>query len=64
MLLITQLLLVKEIDESWWNMKSEEGKVGLVPKDYLQITRPQPVISDEKLDSKVGTYLDNRNVIR
>lgn len=47
-----KLVLIKEIDKCWWNMKNEEGKVGLVPKDYLQNTRPQPVAPNEELDSK------------
>ena len=41
-------------------MKNEEGKVGLVPKDYVKSTRPQPELPDE-LDPKV--CLD-RNAIR
>ena len=45
--------MIKVIDESWWNMKNEEGQVGLVPKDYLQNTRPQPIVPDEGLDPKV-----------
>ena len=58
-----QLFLIKEIDNAWWNMQNEEGKVGLVPKDYLQPTRPQPEPPDEELDPKVqaliGMQLDN-----
>ena len=42
-------------------MKNEEGKVGLVPKDYVKSTRPQPELPDEELDPKV--CLD-RNAIR
>lgn len=47
-------------------MKDEEGKVGLVPKDYLQNTRPQPVVPDERLDPKVCIYvsLGDRNPIK
>ena len=47
-------------------MKDEEGKVGLVPKDYLQSTRPQPVVPDERLDPKVCIYvsLGDRNPIK
>lgn len=63
-ILIIQLVLIKEIDEYWWNMKNEEGKVGLFPKDYLQNTRPQPVAPNEELDSKVCIYVHNdRNSI-
>ena len=58
-----QLYLVKEIDELWWNMKNKEGKVGLVPKQYVQTNRPQPILPDEELDSKVSACLD-KNVIR
>lgn len=58
-----QLFLIKEIDNAWWNMQNGEGKVGLVPKDYLQPTRPQPEPPDEELDPKVqaliGMQLDN-----
>jgi len=53
--------LIKEIDESWWNMKSEEGKVGLVPKQYLQTTRPQPIAPTEELDPKVDIYMSMIN---
>ena len=50
---LLQLFLIKEIDNAWWNMQNKEGKVGLVPKDYLRPTRPQPEPPDEELDPKV-----------
>ena len=48
--------------EAWWTMKTEDGRVGLIPKQYVQATRPRPVSHFDQLDPKVCGAFSGCNV--